>query len=106
VNIIICNKILCNDSITLILGSLPPNIRPYRHPFAQKNEIEKIIQELLAIGVIHPSTGPYSSTIVMVLKKEGTWHMCCDFHALNRITIKDKFPIPTIDYHLDELKGT
>jgi hypothetical protein len=68
-----------------------------RHPFAQKNEIENIIQELLEVGVIHPSTSPYSSPVVMVLKKEGTWCMCPDFRALNKLTIKDKFPIPVID---------
>jgi hypothetical protein len=87
------------------LGSLPPNVHPYHHPFAQKNEIEKIVQELLEAGVIHPSTSPYSSPVVMVLKKEGTWHMCPDFHALNKLTIKDKFPIPVIDDLLDELSG-
>jgi hypothetical protein len=94
-----------DHSIPLIPGSLPPNVHPYHHPFSQKNEIEKIVQELLVVGVIFPSTSPYSSPIVMVLKKEGTWCMCPDFHALNRITIKDKFPIPVIDDLLDELKG-
>jgi hypothetical protein len=58
-----------DHSIPLVPGSLPPNIRPYRHPFSQKNEIEKMVQELLNAGVIRPSTSPYSSTIVMVLKK-------------------------------------
>jgi hypothetical protein len=48
---------------------VPPNIRPYRHPFAKKNEIEKMVQELLTSRVIHPSTIPYSSPVVMVLKK-------------------------------------
>jgi hypothetical protein len=62
-----------DHSIPLVPGSLPPNIRPYRHPFAQKNEIEKMVQELLIAGVIHPSTSPYSSPVVMVLKKEGSW---------------------------------
>jgi hypothetical protein len=94
-----------DHSLPLVPGILPPNIRPYRHPFAQKNEIEKMVQELLTIGIIHPSTSPYSSRIVMVLKKEGPWRMCPNFFALNKLTIKDKFPILVIDDLLDELSG-
>jgi hypothetical protein len=94
-----------DHSIPLVPGSLPPNIRPYRHPFAQKNEIEKMVQELLTARVIHPSTSPYSSLIIMVLKKEGSLRMCPDFRALNKLTIKDKFPILVIDDLLDELSG-
>ena len=62
-----------DHSIPLVQGSLPPNIRLYRQPFSQKNEIEKMVQELLNTGIIHPSTSPYSSHVVMVLKKEGSW---------------------------------
>jgi hypothetical protein len=62
-----------DHSIPLVPRSLPPNIRLYRHPFSQKNEIEKMVQELLSAGVIRPSTNPYSSPVVMVLKKEGSW---------------------------------
>jgi hypothetical protein len=70
-----------DHSIPLVLGSLPPNVRPYHHPFTQNNEIEKIVQELLQAGVIRPNTIPYSSPVVMVLKKERTWRMCPNFHA-------------------------
>jgi hypothetical protein len=62
-----------DHSIPLVPGSLPPNIRLYRHPFSQKNEIEKMVQELLNVGIIHPSTSPYSSPVVLVLNKEGSW---------------------------------
>ena len=65
-----------DQSIPLILGSLPPNVRPYHHPSAQKNEIEKIVNELVELGVIYPSTSTYSYPAVMVLIKEGTWCMC------------------------------
>jgi hypothetical protein len=95
-----------NDhSIPLVPESLPQNIRPYRHPFSQKNEIDKMVQELLNVDVIRPSMSPYSSPIVMVLKKEGSWRMCPNFRALNKLTIKDKFPIPVIDDLLDKLSG-
>jgi hypothetical protein len=94
-----------DHSIPLVPGSLPPNIHPYYHPFAQKNEIEKMVQELLTAGVGCPSMSPYSSPVVMVLNKEGSWRMCPNFRALNKLTIKDKLPIPIIDDLLDELSG-
>jgi hypothetical protein len=89
-----------DDNIPLLPGSQLPNVHPYRYPFSPKNEIEKMVHELLETGVIHLSTNPYSSPMVMVLKKEGT-----DACALNKITIKDKFPIHVIDDLLDEIQG-
>jgi hypothetical protein len=64
-----------------------------------------MVQELLNAGIIHPSMNPYSSLVVMVLKKEGSWCMCPDFYSLNKLSIKDKFPILVIDDLLDELSG-
>jgi hypothetical protein len=58
-----------DHSIPLIHGNIPPNVRPYRHPLYQKNEIDKNVHELLEFDVIHPSTSPYASPVVMVLKK-------------------------------------
>lgn len=60
-----------DHGIPLILDSQQPNVCPYRYPFSPKNEIEKIIQELLEVGAIRPSTSPYSSPLVLALKKEG-----------------------------------
>jgi hypothetical protein len=94
-----------DHSIPLLSGHQPLNLRPYIYPFSQKNEIENMVQELLEAGVILPSTSPYSSPVVMVLKKEGTWCMCPNFWALNNLIIKDKFPIPVIDDLYDELQG-
>ena len=99
------SHVVHDHSIPLVPGSLPSNIHLYRQPFSQKNEIEKMVQELLNAGVIHPSMSPYSYPIVMVLKKEFSWRMCHDFRALNKLTIKEKFSIPIIDDLLDGLSG-
>jgi hypothetical protein len=83
--------------IHLIPGSVPPNIMPYRYPYAQKSEIECMVEEMLEARIIRPSQSSYSAPVVMVLKKEGSWCMCPDYRELKKITIKDKFPILVID---------
>ena len=89
--------------INLIPRSVPPKIRPYRYPYDQKSEIECVVEEMLEAGIIRPSQSSYSAPMVMVHKKEGSWHMCPYYRELNKITTKDKFPIPVIDELLDEL---
>lgn len=68
----------------------------------QKNEIEKLVDDMLNSGVIRPSVSPYPSPIILVKKKDGGWRF---FVALNKVTVPDKFPIPIIDELLDELGG-
>ena len=93
----------------MIPGSVPPNIRPYRYPYAQKSEIECMVAEMLEASIIQPSQSSFSALVVLVHKKDGSWSMCLmclDYRELNKLTIKDKFPILVINELLDELHGS
>ncbi|WVZ08097.1 hypothetical protein V8G54_021443 [Vigna mungo] len=94
-----------NHFIPLLQGSEPVKVRPYRYPHSQKQQIEIMVQHMLKEGLIVPSTSPFSSPIILVKKKNGTWHFCTDYRALNAITVKDSFPIPSVDELIDELHG-
>jgi hypothetical protein len=88
-----------------IPGSTPPAKPAYRLSPPELQELKSQIEDLLAKGFIRPSVSPYASPVLFVPKKDGGFRMCVDYRALNRQTIKNKYPLPRIDDLLDQLRG-
>jgi hypothetical protein len=98
-----------NQDIEFIFELLPrtPPIskRPYRILMNELVELKQQISELQAKGFIHPSSSPWGAPILFVEKKDGTQWMCVDYHSLNEVTIKNKYPLPWVEDLFDEMKG-
>ena len=91
--------------IELMSGSTPIRKKSYRQSHRSKSEIELLVQELLDVGIITCSKSPFSAPVILVRKKYGSYRLCIDYQALNKVTIQDKFPIPFVDELSDELHG-
>jgi hypothetical protein len=94
-----------DHTIPLKEGAQPVNLRPYRYSSLQKDTVEGLISEMVVAGTVQPSHSPFASPVVLVKKKDLSWRLCVDYRALNRLTIKNKFPIPLIEELLEELTG-
>ncbi len=92
-------------AIELIPGSSPPFRPTFRMSPAELQNVKEEVDKLLEQGQIRPSKSPYGAPVLFVKKKEGTLRMCVDYRALNKLTIKNKYPLPRIDELLDRLVG-
>lgn len=92
-----------NEVIPIPEGMKPPYQGMYRHSPAEREEIHRQVTELLSQHRIQPSTSPYGSPVLFVQKPDGSLRMCIDFRRLNKITVRNKYPIPRIDDLLDAL---
>lgn len=95
----------CDHTILVRTGEDPPNVRPYKVPHHQKEDMEQQIHRLLEASIIRPSASPYAFPAILVKKNDGSWRLCIDYRKLNAQTIKNKYPIPVIEDLLDELNG-
>ncbi len=91
--------------IELVPGSAPPNRATYRMSPKELDELRKQLNDLVEHGFIQPSKSPFGAPVLFVKKKDGSMRMCVDYRALNKITIKNKYPLPRIDELFDRLRG-
>ncbi|XP_074277131.1 uncharacterized protein LOC141600780 [Silene latifolia] len=92
-------------TIELVPGSTPISKAPYRMAPAELKELKKQLDELLEKGYIKPSTLPWGAPVLFVKKKDGSLRLCIGYRELNKITIKNKYPIPRIDDLFYQLQG-
>ena len=91
--------------IELILGTAPISKVLYRMALSELKELKVQLQKLLDKGFILPSFSPWGAPVLFVKKKDGTLRLCIDYRALNKVTIKNKYPLPRIDDLFDQLQG-
>jgi hypothetical protein len=91
--------------IELLPGTAPIAKRPYRMGVDELEELKKQIKELQDKGLIRPSSSPWGAPVIFVDKKDSGQRMCVDYRSLNEVTIKNKYPLPRIDYLFDQLRG-
>ncbi|GKA78653.1 putative reverse transcriptase domain-containing protein [Tanacetum coccineum] len=92
--------------IDLVPGAAPVARAPYHLALSEMKELSEQLKELLEKGFIHPSSSPWGASVLFVKKKDGSFRMCIDYHELNKLTVKNRYPLPRIDDLFDQLQGS
>ncbi|KAJ9527669.1 hypothetical protein QJQ45_025946 [Haematococcus lacustris] len=92
-------------TIPLVPDARPPVTPMYRLSKPEQEELKRQIQDYLSKGMIEPSSSPYAAPILFVQKKSGELRMCIDYRQLNKLTLRDQYPLPRIDDLFDRLSG-
>ena len=92
-------------SIEVVQGTTPISRTPYRMAPTELTELKTQLQELLDKGFIRPSVSPWGAPVLFVKKKDGTLRMCIDYRQINKVTVKNKYPLPRIEDLFDQLRG-
>ncbi|WP_354666198.1 reverse transcriptase family protein [Nostoc sp. GT001] len=92
--------------VDLMSGTRPISLAPYRMAPFELKELKAQLEELLDKGFIRPSTSPWGSPVLFVKKKDGSLRLCIDYRQLNRVTVKNKYPLPRIDELFDRFQGS
>ena len=80
-----------------LTSNTPVHCKPYRLPYAARQELKKDIREMLDLGIIRESKSPYASPVVIVKKSNGSNRVCVDYRKLNKLTVFDPKPVPTAE---------
>ncbi|GJX99509.1 putative reverse transcriptase domain-containing protein [Tanacetum coccineum] len=92
--------------IDLIPGAMPVAKSPYRLAPTEMQELSNQLKELQEKGFIRPSSSPWGAPVLFVKKKDGSFRMCIDYRELNKLTVKNRYPLPRIDDLFDQLQGS
>ncbi|KAG1168564.1 hypothetical protein G6F70_008831 [Rhizopus microsporus] len=96
---------LVRHEIPIKTDAIPIKSRPFRLTWEEQDQMARELKEMVDLGLIRPSKGVWSSPCFFVRKKDGTLRLVIDYRRLNKITIKDNYPLPIIDTVLDTLAG-